>query len=253
MQAEQRGSAAFRSRRPTPSGAANKKGGAGHVARLAPHRSPRQQQQLLLLLLVAVVASHLPLTHSLALPFTPSPSSSFHLDLVLSFARIASHRTDGRRARSPAAPPPARGSWRRMPLSPSGAAGGLLRRCPRAAVLPAAAAAATTARLEAMQIGGKPPCAPDDPPCVFQLLEDRVRKSSGFSCLILQLQRRLCAVSSCDAVPRFASFCVCVCVCPPAWGFRATVAWHRQLLLSSPPLGFLMFPLSLGFCFCFAM
>ncbi|NP_001310216.1 uncharacterized protein LOC100501708 [Zea mays] len=41
-----------------------------------------------------------------------------------------------------------------MPLSPSGAAGGLLRRCPRAAVLPAAAAAATTARLEAMQIGG---------------------------------------------------------------------------------------------------
>lgn len=38
-----------------------------------------------------------------------------------------------------------------MPLSPSRAAGGLPRRCPRAAVLPAAA---TTARLEAMQIGG---------------------------------------------------------------------------------------------------
>jgi hypothetical protein len=99
VQAEQRGSAAFRSRRPTPSGAANKKGGAGHVARLAPHRSPRQQQQLLLLLLVAVVASHLPLTHSLALPFTPSPSSSFHLDLVLSFARIAP--TDAEQGRPP--------------------------------------------------------------------------------------------------------------------------------------------------------
>jgi hypothetical protein len=159
--------------------------------------------------------------HPLAFLLLPSRSRTL----------LRTHRTDGRRAGSPAAPPPARGSWRRMPLSPSRAAGGLPRRCPRAAVLPAAAA---TARLEAMQIGGRPPCAPDDPPRVFQLLEDRVRKSSGFSGLILQLQRRLCAVSSCDAVWRFASFCVCVC--PPAWGFRATVAWHRQLVVSSPLL-----------------
>lgn len=249
MQAEQRGSAAFRSRRPTPSGAANKKGGAGHVARLAPHRSPRQQQQLLLLLLVAVVASHLPLTHSLALPFTPSPSSSFHLDLVLSFARIAP--TDAEQGRPP-------------PHHPRAALGAACRSRPPAP--PAACSAAARAL----------PSSPPPPPPRQRLDSRRCRSEVSPRALpttprVFSSSRRIVCgkapvfrVLSCNcnddsALFLLAMLCrvlllfVCVCVCPPAWGFRATVAWHRQLVLSSPPLGFLMFPLSLGFCFCFAM